>query len=152
MSAYWLVKSEPSCCSIDMMAKEGTTMWEGVRNYQARNFLMEMKKGDQVLFYHSSEDPVGVAGVVTVAKVAYPDPTQFEKNNQYFDEGATKAKPRWFCPDMKFVKKFQKLISLADMKKEKVLSDMSLLQKGSRLSVHKISKAHFDRIVTMADA
>lgn len=134
------------------MEKGRTTMWEGVRNYQARNFLMEMKKGDKVLFYHSNDEPIGVAGVVTVAKEAYPDPTQFDKKSDYYDEGATKDKPRWFCPDLQFVQKFSKVVTLDELKKEKSLAGMTLLQKGSRLSVHKVSKAHFDTIVSMGKA
>lgn len=150
MASYWLVKSEPSVCSIEMMEKAGVTLWEGVRNYQARNFLKEMEKGDEVLFYHSSEEPIGVAGIVKVEKTAYPDPTQFDKKSEYFDGAATKDAPRWFCPDMKFVKKFSEVIPLGVLKKEKQLKEMVLLQKGSRLSVQKVTKEQFSHIVALA--
>jgi len=94
---YWLVKSEPYVFSIQDLKKDKVTYWDGVRNYQARNFLKEMKKGDTVLYYHSNEDPIGVAGVATIHKEAYPDPSQFDKRNKYFDPKATKENPRWFC-------------------------------------------------------
>lgn len=146
----WLVKSEPSVCSIDSLEKGKVTLWDGVRNYQARNFLREMKLGEKVLFYHSSEDPVGVAGIAKVVKTAYPDPTQFDPKSDYYDAGSKKDNPRWWCPDLGFEKKFGRLVTLAELRENKKLSKMSLLQKGSRLSVHQMSEDEFDIIVEMA--
>lgn len=143
---YWLVKSEPSVCSIESVKKIGWTMWEGVRNYQARNHLKSMKVDDLVLFYHSVEAPIGVAGIVKVIKEAYPDPTQFDQKSEYFDSKSSKDSPRWFCPNMGFVKKFAKIITLYELREQEELKSMSLLQKGSRLSVHKLTKYEYDII------
>ena len=148
---YWLAKSEPSVYSIDDLKKDKITYWDGVRNYQARNFLKEMEKGDVVLFYHSNADPTGVAGVAKINKTAYPDPTQFNKRSKYFDEKATKEKPRWFCPDLKFVKKFKNVISLQDLKEVKALEKMTLLKRGNRLSVMPVTKKEYEVITKLAD-
>ena len=100
---YWLMKSEPDVFSIDDLKKQKQTTWDGVRNYQARNFMMnDMQVGDLVLFYHSNAKPPGIAGLATVSKKAEPDPTQFDKKSEYFDPKATKEKPRWFCVKVKF--------------------------------------------------
>ena len=149
--AYWLMKSEPDVYSIDSMAKEGTGMWEGIRNYQALNFMREMKVGELVLFYHSNAKPPGVAGVVRVAKTVYPDPTQFDKKSAYFDKKRPKE-PRWDCVDVTFVEKFESLVTLGDLKATKALSEMRVVQKGSRLSVTPVLKRHFDRVLRMAGA
>jgi predicted RNA-binding protein with PUA-like domain len=148
---YWLVKSEPSECSIDLVKQKGFTMWDGVRNYQARNHLMQMKKGDLVLFYHSVEAPVGVVGIVKVKKEFYPDPTQFDPKSDYYDPKSPKEKPRWFCPDLEFVQKFKSTITLEQLKSENKLKNMALLQKGSRLSVHKLSEFEFNFIRKLSD-
>ena len=148
--AYWLLKSEPGTYSIDDLKKDKVTHWDGVRNYQARNLMKEMEKGDEALFYHSSADVIGVAGLATIAKEAYPDPSQFDKKSKYFDEKATKENPRWFCPDVKFKKKFKEIVTLAELKEEKKLSEMILLKKGTRLSVQPIKKSQFDHIVKLA--
>jgi len=110
-----------------------------------------MKKGDTVLYYHYNEDPIGVAGVATVHKEAYPDPTQFDKRSKYFDPKATKEEPRWFCPDLKFKKEFKEVVPLAELREKKSLSDMVLLKKGSRLSVQPVTKKQFDIILKMAN-
>lgn len=143
---YWLMKSEPVTYSIDALKRDGSTHWNGVRNYQARNFMQQMKVGDTILFYHSNCEPPGIAGLAKVAKAAYPDPSQFEKNGDYFDEKATKDKPRWFCPDIKFVQKFKELIPLEELRKIPALKDMLLLQRGSRLSVQPVTKTQFNAI------
>lgn len=149
---YWLCKSEPSVYSIDDLKKDKTTLWDSIRNYQARNFMKEMKAGDLVLFYHSNADPMGISGVMKVSKEAIPDPTQFDKKNNYYDEKATKDKPRWFCPEMKFVKKFKEIVTRDELKAEKGLSEMVLLQKGSRLSVNPVTKKQYEIILKMAGA
>ncbi|WP_374079065.1 EVE domain-containing protein [Bdellovibrio bacteriovorus] len=147
---YWLMKSEPDVYSIDKLSKDKTTPWEGVRNYQARNFMMkDMELGDLVLFYHSNAEPPGVAGVAKVSKIAFPDKTQFDKKSEYFDAKATKEKPIWFCVEVEFVSKFKNLVSLSDLRDNEKLSDMVVLQKGSRLSVQPVDKKHFDIVKKM---
>lgn len=148
--AYWLVKTEPRVYSIDDLKKDKITPWDEVRNYQARNNLREMKKGEQVLIYHSSAEPPAVVGVGKVVIEAYPDPTQFDTRSSYFDPKADKDNPRWFCPDIGFVKKFKKPLALQDIKADKKLQKMVLVQKGSRLSVQPVSRQEFEKIIELA--
>lgn len=148
--ATWLVKTEPDVFSIDDFARVKVTDWTGVRNYQARNFLMSMAEGDDVLIYHSNAEPPGVVGLATVHAKASPDKTQFDPSSEYFDEKARAANPRWFCPDLKFVRKFPRQIPLDELRRTRALEGLTLLQKGSRLSVIPVSDKHFDTIVKMA--
>jgi predicted RNA-binding protein with PUA-like domain len=142
---YWLMKSEPDVYSIDTLAKDKTTWWEGVRNYQARNFMTnEMAEGDLVLFYHSNAEPPGVAGIARVSAAAQPDKAQFDKKSEYFDAKATKEKPQWFCVQVEFVGKFKHLVSLNQLREEKSLEEMLVLKKGQRLSVQPVDKKHFE--------
>lgn len=150
--AYWLVKSEPSVYSIDDFKRDGATIWHGVRNYQARNNLRAMKQGEEVIFYHSIDDPHGVAGIAQVKKEASPDPTQFDKKSEYFDEKSTKENPRWWAPDLKFVRKFSRVISLKELKEIPALKNMVLLTKGSRLSVQPVTDSEYKAIVRVADS
>jgi predicted RNA-binding protein with PUA-like domain len=143
---YWLVKSEPSCYSIDRLKKERTTPWDGVRNYQARNFLMEMKKDDLVLFYHSNTKEIGIVGLAKVSKEHYPDHTAWNPKSEHPDPKSTPEKPRWFMSDIRFVKKYKKVLSLSEIKEDKILSNMKIAQKGSRLSVTPVEKKEFNRI------
>lgn len=150
---YWLMKSEPNCYSIDDLATEKTktTHWDGVRNYQARNFMRDdMKKGDEVLFYHSNAKPPGVAGLATIAKESYPDFTAFDPNEKHFDPKSKQESPAWMMVDVKYKKKFKRLISLEELKQLKSLDGMELLRKGSRLSIQPVSKKHFETIVKLA--
>lgn len=150
MSQYWLVKSEPSVYSIDDLEKEGTTHWEGIRNYQARNFMRdEMEVGDQVLFYHSNANPPGVVGIACVAREAYPDFTSWDPDNPYYDEKSSKDSPRWFMVDVEFVEKFPRTVPLSEIKETSELQDMVLV-KRSRLSVQPVKKDEFRKIVDMA--
>lgn len=139
--ARWLVKTEPSECSIDdFAAKSGASIpWDGVRNYQARNFLSQMSEGDEVFVYHSSCKHIGIAGVVTVTRSAYPDPSQFDPASPYHDRKSTPEKPRWQAVDMSFVYKLPRLIPLDELKSLPGLGDLSLIRKGSRLSVMPVS-------------
>lgn len=148
---YWLIKSEPSVFSISDLknAKNQTTHWDGVRNFQARNFIKEMKKGDQVLFYHSSTDPMVVAGVCEVSKEAYADPTQFDKDDKHFYPSADPENPTWYMMDVKFVKEFKNPVPLADIKENPKLKNMRLVQRGNRLSVMPVAKEEFDEVVKM---
>ena len=147
---YWLMKSEPDEFGIEDLQRVGVEPWSGVRNYQARNSMRdEMKVGDEILFYHSNTKPPGVAGLMTVATEAYPDPTQFKKTSKYFDEKSTKENPRWFLIDVKFKKVFNNYVPLEDLKAEKKLKDLKILQKGNRLSITPVTKVEFDHIVKM---
>jgi len=150
--AFWLVKSEPDECGIDdfVATNGGTIRWDGVRNYQARNFLRAMVKGDQVLLYHSSCKHIGVAGVIEVVTPAYPDPTQFDPDSAYFDVKSTHDNPRWSAVDMGLVEKWPQLLSLARLRQHSdQLDGFALLAKGARLSVMPVTEAHWSFIRSM---
>lgn len=148
---YWLMKSEPDVYSIDQLEKDKTTWWEGVRNYQARNYMLkEMQVGDLVLFYHSNAEPPGVAGLAVISKTAAPDILQFDNKSNYHDPRATLEKPLWYCVQVKFQKKFKNYISLQDLRSNPELQDMLVLQKGSRLSVQPVNAKHFEVITKKA--
>lgn len=148
---YWLMKSEPEVYSIDDLARDKKTYWDGVRNYQARNFMRDkMKAGDQVFFYHSNAEPAGIAGVAEVAKEGYPDPSQFDPKDDHYDPGSKKEQPSWYVVDLKFVKKFKSLIPLDQLRKIKGLEKMPLLQRGQRLSVQPVAPAEWEIIIKQA--
>lgn len=150
---YWLLKTEPDCYSLEDLKKDKKTFLSGIRNYQARNFLRdEMKKGDLCLFYHSSADPAGAAGVCEVANDGYPDPTQFDTKDDHYDADSSMDNPRWFAVDVKYDSTFSHLVSIGDMRKNPKLKYMKLLDKGSRLSVLPVSKAEFDEVLNMGKA
>lgn len=149
---YWLVKSEPEVFSFDDLkkSKNQTTYWDGVRNYQARNFLRdEMKTGDLVLFYHSNADPLAVMGVCEVVKEGYPDHTQFDPDNDHYDSKADPKNPTWMMVDLKFKTEFQKLVTLDKIKLNPKLKNMKLIARGNRLSVMPVTKEEFDEIIKM---
>jgi predicted RNA-binding protein with PUA-like domain len=148
---YWLMKSEPSVFSLDDLAKSPaqTTCWDGIRNYQARNFMRSMGVGDQVLFYHSNTDPAAVVGIAEVVKTAYADPTQFDKKNKHYDPGSNPFSPRWDMVDIKYVRKFSHSVTLDQLRKEIRLKGMLLLQKGSRLSVQPVSPPEWEHILSL---
>lgn len=149
---YWLVKSEPSAFSIDDLAKSKnkTTYWDGVRNYQARNFMRdEMKKGDYVLFYHSNAEPNAVVGVCQVVREGYPDFTAFDPEDKHFDPKSKQETPTWIMVDIKLVKKFKNPATLTDIKANPKLQEMRLVQRGNRLSVMPVSKNEFNEILKM---
>jgi predicted RNA-binding protein with PUA-like domain len=144
---YWLMKSEPEVYSIDDLKRDGKTLWEGVRNYQARNFMMkEMQVGDVVLFYHSNAEPSGIAGLGRIASQAKPDPTQFQRKSEYFDPKATEEAPRWFCVEVAFESKFKNFLELGTLREKKEIQDMLLFQKGQRLSIQPVDPKHFEMI------
>lgn len=148
--ATWLMKSEPDVYSIDDLARDGSTSWEGVRNYQARNFLRAARVGDLVLFYHSNAEPSGVAGLGRVVREAYPDPTQFDPASPYHDPDSPSAAPRWDRVDVGFVARFPRVVTLAELKAEPALDGLETTRRGSRLSVHPVSEAHAARIRELA--
>ncbi len=150
---YWLMKSEPDVFSIDALAAKKSALWDGVRNYQARNFMMnDMKVGDQVLFYHSSAEPPGVAGLARVAGKAEPDPSQFDKKSEYYDPKATREKPIWYCVKVEFVEKFPELVPLEKLRAHKALKDMLLLKRGQRLSIQPVTDKEFACVQSMSRA
>lgn len=143
---YWLMKSEPSAYSIEDLqnAPQKTCFWDGVRNYQARNFMRDqMKKGDLAFFYHSNAKPTGIAGVVKIVGEGHPDVTAFDSTSSYYDEKSSPENPRWFGVDVKLQKVFSRIITLAELKTHAPLKDMKLLQKGQRLSVMPVSEKEF---------
>lgn len=147
---YWLMKSEPDAYSIDDLAKEKQACWDGVRNYQARNFMRdEMEIGDRVLFYHSNAKPPGVVGIAEVCSEPYPDHTQWDRKSKYYDPKAPRKEPRWMMVDIAFVEKFPEIIPLETLKNEGKLDGMLLLKKGMRLSVQPVETAHYKLIVKM---
>ncbi|MBT9463636.1 EVE domain-containing protein [Hydrogenophaga sp.] len=149
MTQYWLMKSEPDECSIDdaLAAPGATVAWTGVRNYQARNFMRDgMHIGDGVLFYHSSCPQPGIVGIAQVASSTRPDPTQFDPKSPYFDAKAKPEAPRWLLLDVKALSK-TRLLGLPELRATPALADMTLLQRGSRLSITPVSEAHW-RIIT----
>jgi predicted RNA-binding protein with PUA-like domain len=153
---YWVVKSEPGTYSIDDLARDGETGWEGVRNFQARNFMRDgMKPGDEVLFHHSGGGGGGEPGAAGVARVAgppRPDPTQFDPKSDYHDPKSKRESPTWMMVHLAFVEKFTRLVSLADLKQDPRLAKMPLLQRGQRLSVMPTSAEEFRVVRAMGRA
>ena len=145
---YWLFKSEPECFSwSDLLAKpDQTAPWDGVRNYQARNFMKSMKKGDKLFFYHSVVVPQVICGIAEVAREAYPDFTQFDPQSQYFDSMASPDNVRWWMVDVKAVKEFAPAIERDEIKSRPDLAGMELLKKGSRLSIQPVTEAQWKTI------
>ena len=146
---YWLMKSEPDVYSFtDLMKdKQQTTLWDGVRNYQARNFMRDqMKVGDGVLFYHSNAKPPGVAGLAEVASESYPDPTQFDPADSHFDPKSKPEDPRWVVVDVKGVQELPRMVPLDELKADPKLADMAVVQRGSRLSIQPVTAAEWARV------
>ena len=149
---YWLMKTEPGCFSIDDLANAPgkTSMWDGVRNYQARNFMRDaMTVGDPVLFYHSVTSP-GIAGIAEVASKAYPDPTQWDPENEHFDPKSPADKPHWFLVDVRLVRRFREVLPLSLLRAQPELEGMELLRKGSRLSVQPVRPEEFEAVLALA--
>lgn len=151
---YWLMKSEPSTFSIDHLAKakRQTTGWDGVRNYQARNFMRSMKKGEQAFFYHSSCDVPGVVGIMEIVKEAYPDATAFDSKDEHYDADSDPDNPTWYAVDVKLVTKFAHPVTLDDMRAHAkgALAEMIVLKKGNRLSITPVTKAQWTFINSLA--
>ena len=151
---YWLMKTEPSTFGIDDFAKKPrkTAMWDGVRNYQARNMMRDdFKKGDLAFIYHSSSDVTGVAGIAQVVRTAYPDPTQFDKKSDHYDAGSKREDPRWLVVDVQLKRRFKRVITLDELRKHesRELDGMLLLKRGNRLSITPLTKEHWDFIVSL---
>ena len=148
---YWLMKSEPDVYSLDDLKEDGTTYWDGVRNYQARNFMRDgMKVGDGVLYYHSRVKPMGIAGIARVSKEAYPDFTQFDPESNYYDPKASEDNPRWMMVDLEFVAKFDQPVTLDELKQDDKLDGLLVIRRGQRLSIQPVEPKHWRRILKMA--
>lgn len=149
---YWLMKSEPDAYGIDDLKKDKTEPWDGIRNYEARNFMSEeMNIGDRALFYHSNVRPPAIVGTMEICSEPYPDPTQFDPESKYFDEKSSESDPTWQLVDVKFIQKFDKPVTRDELKKEKELQDMMLF-KRNRLSITKVTESEYKKILEMAGA
>ena len=149
---HWLLKTEPEVFSFDdlLRAPGATTGWNGVRNYQARNFLRdEMEKGDRALIYHSNADPPAIVGEARIVREGYPDPTQFDRKHDGYDPASSKREPRWFQVDVRALRKFAHPVPLPLIRSTKALAKMALVQRGQRLSVQPVSPAEYDVIVAL---
>jgi predicted RNA-binding protein with PUA-like domain len=147
---YWLMKCEPEAYTIEDLERDGTTTWEGVRNFQARNFMRDdMKAGDGVLFYASNAEPSGATGVAEISREAYPDPFAFEAGHKYFDPKSDPENPTWYTLEIRFVERFPEIVPLAELKGAKGLGDMMVVQKGSRLSVQPVTKKEFETVLKL---
>lgn len=148
---YWLMKSEPSVFGIDTLAARPgkRDFWDGVRNYQARNFLRAMQRGDLAFFYHSSTEQTGIAGIVKIVAESIPDPTALDRKHPHYDAKSDPAKPTWYGVDIKLERKFKQVIPLAELKARRELQDMTLLRRGNRLSVMPVSSKHWGVILKM---
>ncbi len=145
------MKSEPDVYSIADLERDGTTFWDGIRNYQARNFMRDqMQIGDRVLYYHSNAKPPGVAGIAEVASAPYPDPTQFDADSKYYDPKSTTDEPRWVLVDVKFVAAFERIVSLQTLKDDDALDGMLVIKRGQRLSIQPVEHQHFARVLQLA--
>ena len=151
--AYWLIKSNPRCFNINDLQRAGTEMWDGVRNYRARNFMRDdMQVGDKALFYHSSAKPSGVAGIVTISKAGYPDTTQFHPEHRHYDPKATEENPRWYMVDVSFQQAFSDILPLSELKFLPALEDCLLLRKGcEQLTIIPLEPKHWYTILGMAE-
>jgi len=151
--AFWLMKSEPDVFGIADLERDVVTGWEGVRNYQARNFMRDhMREGDFVLFYHSNAEPSGVAGLAKVASAPLPDPSQFDPKSDYHDADSAPNAPRWMMVKVGFVERFARSVPLEELKNDARLTGMPLLQRGQRLSVQPVSRGHFMHVLALAQA
>lgn len=146
------MKSEPACYAIDDLRLDGVGMWEGCRNYTVRNFLRDaMSVGDKAFFYHSGADPVGIAGEMEIVSDAFADPTQFDPESEYFDAKSNRGTPRWLARDVKFVKKYDRIIRLSELRTEPGLAGMEVLRRGQRLSVMPVAEDEWEIVRRMAE-
>ena len=148
---YWLMKSEPDVYGIDDLERDGSTYWDGVRNYQARNLMRDkMKLGDGVLYYHSNATPPGIVGLAKVSKESYPDPTQFDPKSKYYDPKSKEGDPRWYLVDIEYHSTFPEMLSLGFLREQAALDGMALLRKGQRLSVQPVTASEWRTVCKLA--
>lgn len=148
---YWLIKSEPDAYSIDDLARDKTTPWTGIRNYQARNFMRAMKKGDLAFFYHSSCEVPGVYGIIEIARAAYPDPSARDPENHHYDPRSTLERPLWDMVDVRYKREFKRPVTLTAIRMQTALNNMHLVQRGSRLSVMPVTSKEWNIILKLAE-
>lgn len=147
--AYWLMKSEPDVYGIHHLQQEGTTLWDGIRNYQARNFMRSMAIGDRAFFYHSNAKPPGIVGLMEVIETGITDPSQFDPTNKYFDPKATPEAPRWDCVRLRYVGRFAELLSLDSLREQFSPEELGVVRNGNRLSILPVSDASAQRLLTL---
>ena len=150
--AYWLMKSEPEVYGIDHLQREGTTLWDGIRNYQARNFMRTMQVGDQAFFYHSNTKPPGIVGLMEVIETSLVDPSQFDPSSKYFDPGASVEKPRWDCVKLRYLRHFQRLLSLDSLRESFSPDELGVVKRGNRLSILPVNIATAERLLSLLEA
>ena len=137
---FWLMKSEPDAYSIDTLKKDGVTLWDGIRNYQARNYMRNMNKGDKVFFYHSNCKPPGIVGLMEIVDLNIVDPTQFDKDSKYFDPKSKADNPRWDCVKVKYIAKSKKMLTLPELRILFSEEELLVVKKGNRLSILPVPK------------
>jgi len=148
---YWLMKSEPDAYSITDLKNEKETLWDGIRNYQARNFMRSMKMGDKAFFYHSNTKPPGIVGLMEIIETNLIDPYQFDENSKYYDKKSNKDNPRWDCVKTKYICQFKNMITLKELSEDYTSEDLTLVRKGNRLSIMPIKKNIFIDILNKAE-
>jgi predicted RNA-binding protein with PUA-like domain len=146
---YWLMKSEPSVYGIADLEREQTTLWDGIRNYQARNYMREMQIGDLAFFYHSNASPPGIVGLMEVVETGLVDPSQFDPQSPYFDGSSTTAKPRWDCVRLRYVRTYPQLLSLDALRSHFQPEDLAVVRKGNRLSIMPVSDVSSQRLLEL---
>ncbi len=151
-AACWLIKSEPTTYSIAHLERDRQTLWDGVRNYQARNFLQAMQPGDWAFFYHSNTEPPGIAGLAQVAAANVVDPTQFDPNSKYFDPKASPDRPRWFTVEVAHLQTFDRFLSLEWLRSQFTADELLILRRGNRLSVTPVDRPVAERLLTLANS
>jgi predicted RNA-binding protein with PUA-like domain len=145
--AYWLMKSEPDVYGIDHLQREQTTLWDGIRNYQARNFMRSMAVGDQAFFYHSNAKPPGIVGLMEVIETGLTDPSQFDPENKYFDPRSKPEAPRWDCVRLRYVRHFPELLSLEELREMFSVEELAVVRQGNRLSILPVPEASASRLL-----
>ena len=150
--AYWLMKSEPDVYGIGHLQQEGTTLWDGIRNYQARNFMRTMQIGDRAFFYHSNTKPPGIVGLMEVIETKLTDPSQFDSSSKYFDPSATPERPRWDCARLRYLRSFPNLLSLDALRESFSPEELGVVRRGNRLSILPVSAPCAERLLALLEA
>ena len=150
--AYWLMKSEPDVYGIDDLQREGSTLWDGIRNYQARNFMRNMQPGDQAFFYHSNAKPPGIVGLMEVIETGLVDPSQFDPDSKYFDPASKRESPRWDCARLRYLRHFPSLLSLEVLREQFEPEELGVVKRGTRLSILPVPEATAERLFQLLEA
>ncbi len=150
--AYWLMKSEPDVYGIDHLQQEGSTLWDGIRNYQARNFMRTMQIGDTAFFYHSNTKPPGIVGLMEVVETQIIDPSQFDPSSKYFDPTANQDKPRWDCVRLRYLRHFRQLLSLEDLRDNFSPEQLGVVKRGNRLSILPVEPNSAERLLALLES